>query len=61
MQIRNQIPSGVRAKLSALKAQIKTDEELRREDPRRAEALRQVRWREEWDKVKAQCKQLKLL
>jgi hypothetical protein len=51
----------IKAKLSALKAQLKQDEELRRKDPRRAEALRQVRWREEWNEVKASCRQLKLL
>lgn len=61
MQIRKQIPSGVQTKLSALKAQIKADEELRRKDPRRAEALRQARWKEEWNEVKASCRQLKLL
>jgi hypothetical protein len=51
----------IKAKLSALKAQLKQDEELRRKDPRRAEALRQARWQEEWKEVKAQCTQLKLL
>lgn len=60
MQIRNQIPSGVRAKLSALKSQIKQDEELRRKDPRRAELLRQARWQEDWHTIKSQCTQLKL-
>ena len=56
----------IKAKLSALKAQLKADEELRRKDPRRAEALRQARWdwyvwEEDWQKVKDQCTQLKLL
>ena len=51
----------IKAKLSALKAQLKADEELRRKDPRRAEALRQARWKEEWHTIKAQCTQLKLL
>jgi len=51
----------IKAKLHALKAQLKADEELRRKDPRRAEVLRQQRWKEEWKEVKAQCVQLKLL
>lgn len=56
----------IKSKLRALKAQLKADEELRRKDPRRAEALRQARWdwyvwEEDWQKVKAQCTQLKLL
>jgi len=56
----------IKAKLSALKAQLKADEELRLKDPRRAEILRQARWdwhvwEEDWQKVKAQCKQLNLL
>lgn len=51
----------IKAKLHALKAQLKADEELRRKDPRRAEALRQQRWKEEWNEVKASCRQLKLL
>jgi hypothetical protein len=56
----------IKSKLSALKAQLKADEELRRKDPRRAEALRQARWdwhvwEEDWQKVKAQCTQLRLL
>ena len=51
----------IKFKLSALKAQLKQDEELRRKDPRRAEALRQARWEEEWHTIKNQCTQLKLL
>ena len=51
----------IKAKLSALKAQLKADEQLRLKDPRRAEALRQARWKEGWNEVKAQCRQLKLL
>ncbi len=51
----------IKSKLRALKAQLKADEELRRKDPRRAEALRQARWKEEWHTIKAQCTQLKLL
>jgi hypothetical protein len=51
----------IKAKLSVLKAQLKADEELRRKDPRRAEVLRQARWKEEWKEVKASCVQLKLL
>jgi len=51
----------IKAKLSALKAQLKADEELRLKDPRRAEALRQVRWKEEWQTIKTQCRQLNLL
>ena len=56
----------IKAKLSALKAQLKADEELRLKDPRRAEALRQARWdwyvwEEDWHTIKTQCRQLKLL
>jgi len=51
----------IKAKLSALKAQLKADEELRLKNPRRAEALRQARWKEEWNEVKASCRQLNLL
>jgi hypothetical protein len=51
----------IKAKLHALKTQLKADEELRRKDPRRAEVLRQQRWKEEWNEVKASCRQLKLL
>jgi hypothetical protein len=56
----------IKAKLHQLKAQLKADEELRLKDPRRAEALRQARWdwhvwEEDWQEVKASCRQLKLL
>lgn len=51
----------IKSKLNALKAQLKADESLRRKDPRRAEALRQARWKEEWHTIKTQCTQLKLL
>ena len=56
----------IKAKLQQLKTQLKQDEQLRLKDPRRAEALRQARWdwyvwEEDWQKVKAQCRQLKLL
>jgi len=51
----------IKAKLHQLKAQLKADEELRLKDPRRAEALRQARWKEEWQAIKTQCVQLNLL
>jgi hypothetical protein len=51
----------IKAKLHQLKMQLKQDEELRRKDPRRAEVLRQQRWKEEWQTIKNQCVQLKLL
>ncbi len=51
----------IKAKLQQLKTQLKQDEQLRRKDPRRAEALRQARWKEEWHTIKTQCTQLKLL
>lgn len=51
----------IKAKLSALKAQLRADEQLRLKDPRRAEALRQARWKEEWQTIKTECRQLKLL
>ena len=56
----------IKAKLNALKAQLRADEQLRLKDPRRAEALRQARWdwyvwEEDWHTIKTQCKQLKLL
>jgi hypothetical protein len=51
----------IKAKLQQLKTQLKQDEQLRLKDPRRAEALRQARWKEGWNEVKAQCRQLKLL
>lgn len=51
----------IKTKLHALKMQLKADEELRRKDPRRAEILRQQRWKEDWQTIKRQCVQLKLL
>jgi flagellar biosynthesis/type III secretory pathway chaperone len=51
----------IKAKLSALKAQLRADEQLRLKDPRRAEVLRQQRWKEEWQTIKTECRQLKLL
>ena len=51
----------IKAQLRTLKAQLKQDEELRRKDPRRAEILRQQRWKEDWQTIKRQCVQLKLL
>lgn len=50
----------IKRKLQQLKAQIKHDEQLRQKDPRRHEALRQARWKEEWDTIKSSCTQLKL-
>jgi hypothetical protein len=41
--------------------QIKEDEALKLKDPRQHEALRQARWKEEWQAIKTQCVQLKLL
>lgn len=61
MQLRHQMPTNTRAKLHQLKMQIKEDEALKLKDPRQHEALRQARWKEEWQAIKTQCVQLKLL
>ena len=61
MQLRHQMPTNTRAKLHQLKTQLKQDEQLREKDPRQHEALRQARWKEEWQAIKTQCVQLKLL